>query len=431
MIEYGSLKNASYLPRCIDEQVDRALTVFGGVLIRGPKFCGKTWCGRSHANSEASLMPTEVNPSALEIISAAPALALKGDSPHLIDEWQELPVLWDMVRSAIDESGKSRSFILAGSSTPREDKPRHSGVGRIEKVNMRTMSLAESGESTCDVSLAGLFEGAPVLGTARCNSPNDLTYLITRGGWPAALHLPPSDARTIPASYIKSFIEEDMDRVDGIARDKGKMSRLLHSLARNTEQAATAKTSIRDMTEDGSNPPLAIETLTDYLGVLQRAFVLELIGPWSPNLRSPLRINKKPKYHFSDPSLPAAVLGATEESLLRDFETLGFLFECLCTRDLLVYAQAMNARVCYYRDRDDLEVDEIIEAPDGRWGAFEVKLGHNQADKAALNLLKLRAKIENAGGRPPVFLAVIEGLGDYAYTRPDGVHVIPIQTLCP
>lgn len=429
---YGALSNPSYRPRCVDRLIDDALSVFGGALIRGPKYCGKTWSGRNHANSEVTLMPTEQNPSPLDVFAAAPSLALRGDSPHLIDEWQELPLLWDMARSAIDQSGKERKFILTGSLTPRQHKPNHSGVGRIKRIDMRTMTLSESGESTCEVSLKSLFEGASQIeGVSRGATPDDVALMVVRGGWPATIGILPESARALPMSYIESFIEEDMHKVDERRRDKGKMARLMRSLARNAEQAATPKTLIRDMTAEDGVTPLADETVDDYMDVLERTFILEKIGPWSPNVRSPLRINKKPKYHYADPSLAAAVLGVTPDMLLGDFETFGFLFEGMCTRDLLVYAQALGGRLYYYRDRDDLEIDAVIEAPDGAWGGLEIKLGHNQADRAAASLLRVRDKVIAAGGRQPSFLAVVEGFGTHAYTRPDGVHVVPIQTLCP
>lgn len=429
---YGALSNPSYRPRCVDRLIDDALSVFGGALIRGPKYCGKTWSGRNHANSEVTLMPTEQNPSPLDVFAAAPSLALRGDSPHLIDEWQELPLLWDMARSAIDQSGKERKFILTGSLTPRQHKPNHSGVGRIKRIDMRTMTLSESGESTCEVSLKSLFEGASQIeGVSRGATPDDVALMVVRGGWPATIGILPESARALPMSYIESFIEEDMHKVDERRRDKGKMARLMRSLARNAEQAATPKTLIRDMTAEDGVTPLADETVDDYMDVLERTFILEKIGPWSPNVRSPLRINKKPKYHYADPSLAAAVLGVTPDMLLGDFETFGFLFEGMCTRDLLVYTQALGGRLYYYRDRDDLEIDAVIEAPDGAWGGLEIKLGHNQADRAAASLLRVRDKVIAAGGRQPSFLAVVEGFGTHAYTRPDGVHVVPIQTLCP
>lgn len=426
---HGSLIPPGYRQRLINPLAQELLLTFGGLLIRGPKYCGKTWTGRSLANSEFSLMDSENAPVDLELLQSAPGLALQGASPHLVDEWQELPTLWDMVRNAIDASNKERLFILTGSSTPRAFKPRHSGVGRIAKINMRPMSLFESGHSNGIVSLKGLFDGLDVQGVSPLVDVSELANLVVRGGWPGISQTSASSPGLVATNYIESFIEEDMHRIDEQRRDAGKMERLMQSLARNAEQAATPKTLIRDMTEDALHAPLAAETVDDYMDVLERAFILETIGPWSPNVRSSMRLNKKPKYHYVDPSLPAAILKMAPSMLLGDFEAFGFLFESLCMRDLLVYAQAMNARVFYYRDRDDLEIDAVVEAPDGSWGGIEIKLGHHQVEKAASNLKSVRRKIVDAGGREPVFLAVVEGVSSYAYRRQDGVYVVPIATL--
>lgn len=256
-----------------------------------------------------------------------------------------------------------------------------------------------------------------------------LIALVVRGGWPSSLDTSASRAQRVPRNYVNSLAEDDLSRVDGMKRDRDRISRLLHSLARNAEQTAATKTLIRDMTADASNAPLAVETVDDYIEALKKLFVIEEIRPWSPSLRSPLRLNKRPKYHFVDPSLPAAILGATDSMLSKDLETFGFLFESLCVRDLLVYAEAMDADVFFYRDRDGLEVDAIVQAPDGAWAGIEIKLGHNQATQAAKNLLKFKEKVVSAGSRPPAFLAVLEGLGDFAMAREDGVYTIPVRAL--
>lgn len=428
---YGVLKYDTYVPRILDQHITFALKDFGGVNIRGPKYCGKTWTGRAFANSETIVMSTEGAMPSHDMIEAAPELALQGSSPHLIDEWQEVPQLWDMARAAIDASGKDRTFILTGSATPRKHKPAHSGVGRIERLFMRPMSLFESGVSTGEVSLQDLFLGKSVQAQAPKVSAEKLADLVIRGGWPGNLATPAVRAGRLARDYVELFLEEDMHKVDDTRRDPVKMRRLMVSYARNAEQAATPKTLIRDMTAEPGTDPLSKETIEDYSSVLRDTFLLEEIGTWSPKLRSSLRINKKPKYHYVDPSIPAALLRLTADKLLGDFETFGFLFESLCVRDLLVYTQAHGGEVYYYRDRDDLEVDVIIEAADGAWAGIEVKIGHNQVDNAAANLLRVSEKIRQAGGSPPAFLMVLEGLGDYAYRRTDGVYVAPIATLAP
>lgn len=428
-MNYGSLKNANYISRLLETRIIEGLGDFGAVCIQGPKYCGKTWTAQAFANSEINLMDPEGNFQNLEIASIAPQTALQGAHPRLIDEWQEAPQLWDGVRNEVDRSGKSATFLLTGSAVPKEHKPKHSGVGRIEKLRMRPMSLAESGESNATVSLRALFEGVRPSSAAPNMTLEDFSHLVVRGGWPASLKTPATRVQRMARSYVAEIQNDDLSRADGKKRDPKKIGRLLHSLARNAEQATKTKTMITDMTEIDSEVALAKETVDDYLDALEKIFIIEEIGTWAPNLRSPLRINKRPKYHIVDPSLTAAILKTTAMTLVEDLKTFGFLFECMCMRDLLTYGQADNAEVFYYRDREGLEVDAIIQAESGQWAGVEIKLGHNQADKAAASLLKVKEKIVNAGGKPPAFLAVVEGLGGFAYVREDGVYVIPICTL--
>lgn len=427
----GKLVNENYIPRILDRRIFEDMHDFGAVCIEGLKYCGKTWTGRSLCNSEISLLEPKGAFQNRELAQIAPDQILKGAHPRLIDEWQEVPALWDAVRNDIDRSGKQDTFILTGSAVPREEKPHHSGVGRIEKIRMRPMTLSESGASNSEVSLRALFEGVNPHANAPETTLDDICSFVVRGGWPAVQDLELHRAARLARNYVQQIASDDLSRVDGIARDPQKVQRLMHSLARNTEQATTTKTMIRDMTAETSGETLSKETTDDYLQALKRIFVIEEIPAWSPNIRSSIRINKRPKYHYVDPSLPAAILGATPQKLLKDMKTLGFLFECLCMRDLLVYAEVAESHVYYYRDKTDLEVDTIIESYDGTWAALEIKLGHNQADQAAKNLLQLKNKLVTSGTQPPAFLAIIEGLGSYAYQREDGVFVIPITCLAP
>lgn len=437
-IPYGSRIDPEYRPRVIDQRISEDIEDFGALCLEGVKYCGKTWTGRAFSNSEIDLMDPAGNFQNLEIARLDPATALKGSHPRLVDEWQEAPLLWDGVRNRVDVSNKRDTYILTGSSVPKSKTggdssrgPMHSGVGRIEKLRMRPMTLSETGESNGAVSLAALFEGAEPSAIVPEISLEDLCELIVRGGWPAFLGKSSSRSSRMVLGYIREICERDVSRVDGVARDPDKVRRLLHSLARNAEQATKSKTMIADMTETATDGPLAIETVNDYLGALKRLFVLEEIAGWSPHIRSSLRINKRPKYHFVDPSIPAALLGGSSKRLVQDLNTLGFLFESLCVRDLLVYAEAMDAQVRYYRDQASLEADVIIEGADGRWAALEIKLGHNRVDEGALSLKTVASKVQGAGAEPPVFLGVVEGLGSYAYKREDGVFVLPITCLAP
>lgn len=427
----GKLVNDGYRPRILDGLISEDVEDFGAVCIEGPKYCGKTWTARSLCNSETCLLDAEGSFQSRELAKLSPRQALQGDHPRLIDEWQEVPALWDAVRNAVDRSAKRDTFILTGSAVPRMDKPHHSGVGRIEKVRMRPMTLFESGKSSGSVSLQALFGGLLPEAEPLSVTLENLCDFVVRGGWPAIQDVTLKRASRLARSYVRQVSEDDLSRVDGVARDPQKVARLMHSLARNAEQASSTKTMIRDMTADVAGGVLSKEAVDDYLQALRRIFVIEEIPGWSPNIRSSVRINKRPKYHFVDPSLPAAILGATPSKLLEDLNSFGFLFECLCMRDLLVYAEASEAQVRYYRDNANLEADAIIESYDGRWAAIEIKLGHNQANQAAANLLRLKAKVMEGGAEAPVFLAVVEGLGQYAYVRSDGVFILPITCLAP
>ncbi len=331
----GTLVNPGYKPRVLDARISEDLEDFGAVCIEGPKYCGKTWTGRSLCNSEICLLDSEGAFQSRELARLSPIQALQGARPRLIDEWQEVPSLWDAVRNAVDRSGKQDTFVLTGSAVPRKEKPRHSGVGRIEKIRMRPMTLYESDASSGTVSLSALFDG-----TAEPVALEDLCDFVLRGGWPAVQETELRRASRLARSYVRQISEDDLSRIDGVSRDPQKVGRLLHSLARNAEQASATKTLVRDMTADASGDTLSKETVEDYLQALKRIFIIEEIPGWSPNLRSSIRISKRPKYHYVDPSLPAAILGATPEKLLDDLNAFGFLFECLCLRDLLVYAEA-------------------------------------------------------------------------------------------
>ena len=291
------------------------------------------------------------------------------------------------------------------------------------------MTLSESGESNAAVSLSGLFDGEVPSVKAPQIELADMLEIAARGGWPATVGKPSSRAQRVARSYVREICESDMSRVDDTRRDPQKVSRLLHSLARNMEQATKNRTIIGDMTETTTESKLSLETVTDYIQALTRLFIVEEIPAWSPNLRSPIRINKRPRYHFVDPSLPVAALRTSAKMLADDLNLFGFVFECMCVRDILVYAQAADAEVYYYRDQAGLEADAIVESADGRWGGIEIKLGHNKVEEGASSLKAVARKISDAGGQAPAFLAVVEGLGDYAYKRDDGVLVIPICTL--
>ena len=418
------MKNSAYRPRIIDREIQQKLQLAKAVCVQGPKASGKTWSAKNQAESAIMLGDPADNFANRRIVMMDNSAALKGKSPHLIDEWQEIPSLWDAVRFAVDESPEMGRFILTGSSTPLKKGVMHSGAGRIALVNMKPMSLLESGESSGKVSLSSLFrEGISEAVSTGSVRIDDLAYYIVRGGWPAALDIPREYASSYASDYVKGILQEDIPRVAETI-DMIKMHRFMRSLARNESTTASKRTLQRDM-----NGEISDVTIDSYSSILSRLFLVSNQLPFSPAVRSSLRLKQMEKRHFVDPSISAALLGMTEASLLSDLQTFGFLFEALTERDLSIYAEAYGCRRMHYQDYRNNEIDAIVEAPDGSWGAVEIKLGAGEIDHAAHTLLKADKAMREASGKGASFLAVICGLTTYAYKREDGVNVIPLTAL--
>ncbi len=419
----------SYRPRIIDNKVRQYLSAFGAVCIEGPKWCGKTWTSSMHSNSQIFIGDPAGNFQNRQLAEMNPSLVLEGDIPRLIDEWQEVPPIWDAVRYHVDQKDKKGQFILTGSATPNHKGIMHSGAGRIGKIRMRPMSLYESGFSSGKVSLEELCSGnlTPAI-TGEVDLRKIIEYIV-RGGWPANINTPIEQAALLPKEYLDAVINDDVYRIDGIKRDTRKMQLLLKSLARNESTTATNKklrTDIITLDDEDINQ----ETVANYLDIFSRLFLTDNQPPFSSHIRSSVRIKQAEKRHFSDPSLACALLKATPDMLLNDLETLGFLFESLCERDLRIYAEAFNGSLFHYQDYNNKEIDAVIELQNGDWCAFEIKLGANQIDNAAKSLIKIRDDIQaEKGGKPPKILCVICGLSNAAYQRPDGVFVVPITAL--
>ncbi len=421
------MKRSNYKKRLIDDQIEKYLSAFGAVCIEGPKWCGKTWTSEYHSNSEFYVGSPAGNFSNRALAEMSPDLVMQGDTPRLIDEWQEVPSLWDAVRAEVDRRGEKGQFILTGSSTPDRKGVLHSGAGRIARLKMRPMTLFESGRSSGDVSLRDLCDGRITPAITGDVSLVDLIDYIVRGGWPDSQEISLSQAALIPLSYIDSILNYDIPRLEGIRYDVAKMHLLLRSLARNESTAASIETLTRDVADEGGS--IHRDTVQSYLNTFDRLFLTENQPPFSEKIRSSVRIKQSSKRHFVDPSLAVALLGATPEMLLNDLETLGFLFEAMCERDLRVFAESMGAALFHYQDYADREIDAVIEMKDGSWCACEIKLGANQIDKAAEKLLTLAESIKKDGGKPPAVCCVISGLSNAAYQRKDGVFVVPITAL--
>lgn len=414
-----------YRHRVVDGLLRERLRSSGAVVLEGAKASGKTFTAEQHAASRIYLDQDDAALAALEV---DPALALSGEPPQLVDEWQlQATRVWNHVRAQVNRRGVPGQYILTGSAVPVDDDRRHTGAGRFAHVRMRPMSLFESGESTGAMSLAALMTGERPTAPATELSVPDLADLIVRGGWPLNLRLSTAAAARANADYLRTIAEVDVPRVDS-RRGPQLATRLTGALARNTAMELKVARLVAAVSAQGD--PIARTTAYNYLAVLERLMLLEPQPAWSTHLRSRARLRTAPRAHLVDPSLAAAAMQAGPERLLGDVRTMGLLFESLVVRDLRVYADVLDAEVCHYRDSNDAEVDAVVQTRGGAWGAFEVKLGTGSIDAWAAKLLKFAADVDTEKVGPPVVLAVVTGTG-YGYTRPDGVVVLPVGALGP
>lgn len=417
-----TLTPKGYRPRIVDGQVSRMIAAAGAICIQGPKWCGKTWAAKNAAASVFDVGDPYGNFQNRRIAEADVYAAFQGEEPHLIDEWQEVPAIWDATRHMVDENPRKGRFILTGSSTPKIKGIMHSGAGRIADVKMRTMSLFESGDSEGTVSLRALFDGTQktAVGAGDVNLEK-LVSLTVRGGWPALAGQSAESARDVVSAYLDRIIS-DASIFDGKVRDRNKIAMLIRSLARNESTYASDARLRSDMMEY-EDDTLSAVTVSEYKDVLSRMFILEDQPSFSANFRSKVRVGKTPKRHLTDPALAIAALGMDSESLINDLNTYGFMFEAMCERDLDIYASSMKGSLSQYRDANGHEIDAVVSLSGGRWGAFEIKLGTNQIDSAAKGLLAMASKAEE--GSEPAFLCVLCGFATAAYRRDDGVWVVP------
>ena len=423
-----TLKKAGYRRRIIDDKIEKYMQAFSALSIEGPKWCGKTWTVLNHANSVVFFQDPKDGKSILEAARLSPLTVLSGQQPVAIDEWQEFPGIWDAVRHAVDMNPGVGQYLLTGSATPRRDTYSHSGIGRIARLKMRTMTLYEMGLSSGQVSLASLLAGEkqePVLSKM---ASEKLIEIIVRGGWPSNILAEAEDAHLLANQYIDALVTTDISDLDNKRRRPELVERLLKSFARVTATTAGNNKIVADMLDHDAT--IARQTLSEYISSLMRLHIVEEIPQWFPELRSKLRLRKAPKRILADPSLAVAALGATPYSLARDGRTMGQLFENLCLHELLVYVDSIDGLLCHYRDSDELEIDAIVETRDGRWGGIEIKLGAHRVEEGANSLKRLSNKLTEKGVKSPEFLAVITG-GGLCHQREDGIYVIPIDCLGP
>lgn len=425
-----------YLQRIADSELKLRLEAFGAVQIKGPKWCGKTTTAEMQAKSVIKMQNPDTREGYMATARTKPSLLLKGDTPRLIDEWQVAPVLWDAVRHAVDERRLKGQFILTGSTTVDNEEIMHTGTGRISSIAMYPMSLYESQESNGKISLRELFDNKnlDIDGITSGLSIEQLIFAACRGGWPASLDSISDTAKLLIASdYVNIICEEDISKVDKRERNPALARLIMRSYARNLCTLAKKTSMLADVSIEMENT--AMSTFNDYVNALEKLFVIEDIEAWNPAIRSKTVIRSGKKRCFTDPSIAVAVMGASPQSLEIDLNTFGFIYECLCMRDLKVYSQALGGRLAYYHDRFGLEADAVLHLNDGRYALIECKLDSDRIEEGARHLLELKQLIRTKNEtekqtqmRLPDLLIILTG-GELAYTREDGVKIIPIGCL--
>lgn len=420
----------TYKHRIADELLKRKLLGKGAVLVQGPKWCGKTTTAKQVAESILDLGNTAELANALETLQIVPMKLLEGAVPRLVDEWQTIPEIWDMVRSEVDKRGEMGQFVLTGSSVPvEEEKRRHSGNGRYAWIGMRPMSLWESGESTGEISLSALFDGKSFDPFEFSMDLEDLAFLVCRGGWPQSTFMEGEVALDQARDYYETIYKVDIHRVDKVRRSSERTRLLLRSYARNTGSATSFSKMSADIKEN-DNASITYETISDYVDALKKLFVLEDMPAWNPNLRSRAAIQSSDTRYFVDPSIATSALSLGPKDLINDLRTFGLFFESMAVRDLRTYADALSGDLYHFRDSSGLECDAVLHRRNGEYGLIEIKLGgKDNIEKGAETLKNLADRIDTGKMKEPSFLMVLIGVGQYAYRRPDGVFVVPICCL--
>lgn len=415
----------SYKPRIAESSIETALEVSGAVFIRGVKASGKTETAKRFTKSGVNL---QSNPEIRMLAEISPETILAGDTPRLIDEWQEVASIWNNVKIEVDDRKSTGQFILTGSSTLDDSGKFHSGAGRIITINLSTLTWSELGHSNASVSLGSLLLGEAVSPIQKKTSLKSILERLVIGGWPALINKDESDAVIVNRSYVDLLLSDDISRVSGIKRDKKKAESVVRSIARNIATAVEISTITSDSENNNSATKVSRQATYDYLGDLTKLMIVVDQPAWNVHIRSSALLRTTPKRHLADPSLACAVLGLSSQSLLQDLRYSGFLFESQVFHNLSVYAAENDAKVLYYRDSLGNEVDMIVEKRDGSWAAFEVKLGHVNLDDAANKLLSFAQNIDKTKSKAPGSLNIITGTG-LAYTRPDGVNILPLSVL--
>lgn len=419
-----------YKKRIADKILEKKLKGKGAVLIQGPKWCGKTTTAEQIAKSILYMAKPEDKAQNLTLADINPTLLLEGEAPRLIDEWQIAPKLWDAIRFEIDHRDEEGQFILTGSSVPANmDEVIHTGTGRFSWLLMRPMSLYESGESNGSISLEELFKTPDKISAINELELKDVAYLTCRGGWPRSIFMEKEIALEQAFDYCDAVVNADVSEVDNVSRNPERVKKLMRAYARNIGTQASNETLRQDIINNDSFS-LDTDTVFSYINALKKIFVIEEAPAWNPNLRSKCAIRTSDTRYFIDPSIATASLGIGPNDLINDLNTFGFIFECLCMRDLRVYAENLSGDVYHYRDSYDFECDAVIHLRNGSYGLIEIKLGGDKLIEEGSETLKaMEAKIDTEKMNKPSFLMVLTATGKYAYRREDGVYIVPIGCL--
>ncbi len=431
--------NGDYKKRVVDALLERKLKGVGAVLVEGPKWCGKTTTCEQFAKSVLYMADPETYDQNMVLAETNIKDLLQGDRPRLLDEWQVAPQIWDAVRYQVDHERGWGHYLLTGSAVPPDETKKgkckilHSGTGRIVRVKMRTMSLWESGESSGEVSLRGLFEGGDFKSArAISRSLKETAYLVCRGGWPQAVSQDGEEALDRALEYLDAVATSDISRVDGVERNPSRVRKLLRSYARLQGTQSLLPTIRKDML-GGETRGFDEKTISSYLNALRKIFVVEDMPAWTPALRSKSAIRTSDTRYFSDPSIATAAMGLGPGALMKDIRAYGYFFEGMAVRDLRVYAEAIGGTVSHFLDRNGLECDAVVHLRNGESGLVEVKLGgETLIEEGAATLNALSGIIDTSRQDQVAFKMVVTATGDMAYRRPrDGVIVCPLSALRP
>ena len=418
-----------YIKRIIDNEIERKLSITGAIVIKGPKWCGKTTTAKQFAKSKLEMQNPDLEENYLELANTKPSLLLKGDKPRLIDEWQIAPKLWNAVRYSVDKISEPAQYILTGSSVPLEDDTLHSGIGRFAFITMKSMTLYETGDSNGSISLLDILNGdREIDGKNTDLTYEKIAYALCRGGWPELIKLDKNKSLDIPKNYLDLLCNSDISRVDGVKRNPTLTRTILKSYARQISTIDSNKALYEDIQANYSD--ITDRTIMDYIDVLKKLYIIDEIEAWNPNIRSKTSIRTAPKKSMVDPSLAVAALGCSPEELMLDIKTFGLLFENLVSRDLSVYVNSIGGHLNHYRDRFGLECDNVIHFDNGKYALVEVKLGGSKVKEAEEHLIELKNLIIQNEPKlgAPEFLMVITGT-DLAYSTESGVLVVPIGCL--